>query len=554
MSLKVKYIDVPVGAQEAAQVEGQGQPFADPQSVALGGKDIAYATTEPQGWLLDGNREMIPDEPNGFWWSEEASGEQGVFDKPPSLTFLFPSAYTATGLSFTFWPATNEWCSEIRITWYNGTSVLSQVVAKPDAPQWNIQHTVESFDKVQIELLRTNIPRHFAKVQKVEIGQVCWFDQDEIVSVSVVNEIDPLLSELTVDTMRIDIHDRRERALVPQKNQQMELYRNDKLYAVQYIASSSRQAKRYYSFSCQSAIGRLEDEYMGGIFNAEPVRQVLDDILDGFSYELHESFQSRTVTGYLPICTRREALQQLAFALGAVVSTQGSSTIRIIPIPVEVSASFTKSDIFCGSKVKTDPRIAKVEVVAHKFTPSAEAETLLDAETISGSDVLVTFADPHHSYAISGGTITGSGANWVTITADGEVTLTGKKYLHSTTRHTQRNPEATASERNNVYSVDEATLVHRGNVADVLKRLYAVSQFRQTLTQEAVITSQRAGQVVTSQNPWVEMLKGYITAMESSLTPTGHTASVTILGAKVLFDGFRYSGELYSGDMEAAPL
>ena len=550
MSLKVKYIDVPQGAQEAAQVEGQGQPFSATSSVASGAQDQAYATLEPGGWPLDGSRVIIPDQPQGFWWSAQPSGEDGSFDSPPTLTFSFPSAYTATGLSFTFWPSTEEWCSRIRVTWYNGNTILFQTNAEPDAPHWTLQKTVESFDRIHIEFLQTNIPGHFAKIQKIEIGQTYWFGQDEITAVHIVNEVDPSLSELTIDTMQIDVHDRNGRALAPQENQRMELYRNDKLFAVQYITESSRQARQFYTFACQSAIGLLEDDFLGGIYNAVPVETVLDDILDGFDYELHKNFSTKTVTGYLPICSRRQALQQLVFSIGAIVTTQGGSSIRIIPLPSVNSTPFLKSEIFQGGKVETSPRVAKVEVVAHKYTQSAETETLLDAETISGENVLVTFADPHHSYSIAGGTITGAGANWVTITANGEVTLTGKKYLHSTTRHTRRNSAATASERNNVFAAEEATLVHSGNVSDILKRLYEVSQFRQNLTQEVVVTDQRAGQKVVSENPWGELLQGYITSMESDLTPTGHTASVTILGVEVKFDSFMYSGELYSGDEE----
>ena len=90
MSLKVKYVDVPQGAQEAAQVEGQGQPFSIPAMVATGAQDVAYATLEPKGWLLDGSRRLLPSAPEGFWWSEKCSNDTGAFEEPPVITFSFP--------------------------------------------------------------------------------------------------------------------------------------------------------------------------------------------------------------------------------------------------------------------------------------------------------------------------------------------------------------------------------------------------------------------------------------------------------------------------------
>lgn len=551
MSMRVKYIDVPEGAQEAAQAEGLGQPFSKPSSMIIGGGDVAYATLEPGGWPLNGSRSILPDQPEAFWWSELASNEQCVFMTPPMVVITLPFVITATGVSFVFWPSTAEWCSEIRVTWYNGNTTLHQVVVQPDAANWTLQKTVESFDKICIEVLRTNLPERFAKIQKIDIGQTHWFDEEEISSVHVVNEADPSMSELTVDTMCIKIRDKISRSLTPQKNQKIELYQNEKLCATQYIASSSREEQRDYTFTCQSTIGLLEDEILGGMFNNTPIEEVVQQILEDFVFELDTKYEGQKVTGYLPICTRREALQQLVFSIGAIVTTQCDGIIRIVPLNSGNMGYFTNSNIFNGGKVETDPRVASVEVVAHRYVTSAEDETLLDAETVSGQHVLVTFDSPHHSYSITGGEVTGSGANWVTITAEGKVTLTGKKYLHSTTRHTQRNAAATVFERNNIFAVENATLVHQGNVNNVLKRLYDISQLRQHLKQTVVVTEQRAGQKVVSPNPWGGHLQGYIQSMESNFTAHGHTATVTILGAEVKFDGFKYSGEFYSGDMEA---
>lgn len=549
MSLKVKYLDVPNGAQETAQVEGQGQSFSVAAKLSTGTESRAYATLEPVGWPLDGGRDILPDNPEDLWWSAESSDNDGYFANPPVITILLPEVHTATGLTFTFSPATEEWCSEIRVSWYNDTVLLMEASAFPDAPLWILQKAAEGFNKIRIELIRTNNPNSFAKLQLVEIGQTVWVAQGELTGVHLVNEVDPTLSELTVDTMTVRIRDKQNRQLLPQKNQRVELYRNEKMIAQQYITESSREEQSSYTFNCQSVIGLLENEYLGGIYTAKPAEELFADILDGFSYVLSASFTGSKVTGYLPICTRREALQQLVFALGAVVTTHGDGVIHIDPIPQTVSGRFSTQELFLGAKTETAPRVAKVEVVAHSYSPSSEVDTLLDAELISGEDVMITFTEPHHSYTITGGTITGSGANWVTVTANAEVTLTGKKYIHSTTHHTRRNPAATVSERNNTHIVESATLIHRGNVAPVLERLYGIAQLRQTLSQKAVITSQTAGHYVTSEGEGGMQIRGFITSMESDLTPYGHTASITILGMEVPAQIAQfYSGELFAGE------
>ena len=104
---------------------------------------------------------------------------------------------------------------------------------------------------------------------------------------------------------------------------------------------------------------------------------------------------------------------------------------------------------------------------------------------------MYTWDAPHYGYAITGGTLVDSGANWVTITAEGEVTLTGKKYIHTTRTLAKANPQALAAERGNVVRVEQATLLTVENAAAALERLYAFYLLRQTLTEEIVVNGQQ---------------------------------------------------------------
>lgn len=571
MSLQVKYIDAPPGAQQDMTVSTEhANTMAVPEQLAGGAADTPWATLEAFGWPLDGSRDLIPEDPAvGFWSAEvtdESAGVLGVnrlgrfllgkkeptaqFATPPIITLRFSETFTATGITFLFSGSADEWCSQMRIQWYNGQTLLAERTVYPDAARWVLPQMVEGFDQIKIELIKTNKPGHFAKVQMIEIGQTIVFDREELTQVHLVNEIDPTLSKLTVDTMTVRIQDKHGRTLYPQENQKMELSRNGKLLATQYIADSTRQSRGGYSFSCQSAIGLLEDTFLGGLYNDAPVGDVVADILDGRQYDLGVFSESR-ISGYLPVCTRREALQQVAFAIGAVITTQGTDTVRFCALPETASGVVTKGKIFVGGSVETIPRFYKIAADAHSYTPTDAVVTLIENEALLGDDILLTFDEPHHSYAITGGTINRSGANWVRIRASGLVTLTGKKYLHSAVRHTRRNTLATVAERNNVQTIDSATLVHSGNVQDVLTRLFRFAQLRQTISQEAVIESQHAGQMVSMEDAWGAVVQGYISVMESDLTQGGHTAAVTVIGQHRQPNAvYRYSGEIHAGDTE----
>ncbi len=539
MSLTLRYIDVPEGAQQAAQVSGQyGQSFSKPEGLTSGAADTPWATLEVGGWVLDGTRAVLADAPADVgWWSESVSDENGIFQQPPQIDITFPQPYTATGLTFTFWPSSGQWCGKIQVCWYNGQTLLAQVQAEPSNAQWTLTRTVESFDRISITLLSTNLPEQFAKLQKIQIGHVIVFGSGELLKATVLKETDPSMCELPVDTMKIQVRDRNHYDLAPQKNQRMELSRDGVLIASQYLTEVSRQSKNLYEFSCQSAVGLLEDRHLGGMYQNYPLEEMLGDILGTFPFSVDAAFAGEKISGYLPISTRRKALQQVAFVIGGMVTSMGDGTLRLAPLGETVTGRFDESEIFPGARISVDSRVAKVEVYAHSYVPSEERQTLLQEEEVQGSGVLFTFQEPHYDYQITGGTIVSSGVNWVVISSQGNVTLTGKTYVHTETVYEKRNPMATAAEMGNVATVREVTLIHTGNAGQVLQRLYEAQQLRNTLTQDVVVLGHMVGQKVSSTNPWGTVTQGYIASMESTLTQSGHTASVTIQGVEKEVDG-----------------
>lgn len=552
MSLEINYIDAPEGAQEKMIAESiGGNAFSSDALIASGGENKAYATLEPGLWRLDGTRKLLPDAPHPGWWSVARSDENGQLESPPVITITFPVPYSSTGFTFTFSPATEQWCSEIHVSWYNGQTLIVNQDYFPDSANWTLLETVESFDKIVITLKKTNHPGQFAKIQRIEVGRTVLLGANEITSVRLVNEIDPSICELTVDTMSVNIYDPQNRSFLPQENQRVELYKDGKLRATQYIKSSTRKAESNYTIEAQSAIGLLADEFLGGMYYQRPLSEMVADILSNWEFEIAPEFATSTVTGYLPVCSQREALQRVAFSVGALVSTQDSTKIRLLPIPSAVTQRFRESEILLGGNVRTAPRYARVEVIAHTYTQQDVTETLMNEEEVNGENVLFTFSAPHYDYVIEGGEITGSDVNWVKITASGTVKLTAKTYLHTTRTFTKLNPEATAKERGNYASVSECTLIHNGNALEAAERLYSAKQRRQTATQKVVISGQEAGDIASSLTPWGTITRGFISSMDSTLTQNGHTASIQIQGIEVTLESvWPYSGEIYSGGME----
>lgn len=551
MSLSVEYYDVSGLTGEQISVEGTGtQSFSDPAYVVTGARGIAYAVAERGGWPLDGSRILMPEQPPGYVWSQQRSDAAGQLPQPVVLTFQLSEPVSTTGLTFTFWPAGGQWCSRVRVSWYNATVLLRQSLVYPDSARWVLQQTVEGFDKLRIELLDTNQPEQFAKLEKLELGQVWLFDEADLISAELVNEIDPMLSELTVDTMQVKVHVPDGVTLLPQENQRLVLYREDDPLATHYITGSSRESRNVYTLQAHSPIGLLEDQFLGGMYLGMRIDDLLKLILGTQPFVLEKGLLQTYLYGYLPVCTRREALQQVALAAGAVVTTMGDGVCRIRPVAQAVEGVFPAGDIFLGATVTTRPRYSRVEVAAHSYTRGEQLHVLLDQEPVYGTQMF-TFDAPYHDYFLTGGQIVESDVNYICIEAQGLVTLQGREYLHTVQMYGKSDPRAVDMERENVLKVTDATLVTGRNAQAVLQQLYATAQLRQTMEMEAVIRGQKAGQKITAVTPWDSQTQGYITAMESRLTPKGQVASIKLVGMERPAQiACRYSGQIQSGDQE----
>lgn len=559
---------------DSAPSSEQAQPFCDLERDLLAEEVPAltkYGTLERRQFLMDGSFALFPDDPApAYWglWSRAQSGADGRFAEPPVLEVGFGQEHSSAGLTLHFYAPTGDWASEVLIQWYDGNgALLGTGRFYPDAVDYYCAKKVEGYRRVKITFLATSRPGRYLKLTGLDYGVSMTFAGDEVVTAHVLESIDPLASELTINTLDLTLFNAGGAFSILNPDGVFDVLQHKQKFTVYedvrqdggetvthnmgtfYLSEWENSSDTLASFTATDAVGLLDSApYEGGLYDGTPAAELAADILAGYDYDLEAALQQEPVRGYLAAGTRREALQQLAFALGAVVDCSRSDKIRIYRAPTRPSSLITYRRKWLGSKVTLRPLITGVEITAHQYVREAETSELY-RDTLAAGEHTISFSDPCQATGCTGGVLVSSGTNSAVVQVDqeGEVTVTGYKYQDQQTIVTRRATDLPANAQDNVLQVADATLVHPGNAPALAGHIldYYAGRYEQNFTMLA--GAEVLADMVVVESFGGEKVRGSIEQMEFDLTG-GFVAETLVVGKRLGESAAAYAGEIFTGE------
>lgn len=534
-----------------------------------------YGTLESEQWLMDGSFSFFPEVPEQyFWglWSTTQSDKNGVFADPPVLDITFTQDHSSSGLTLHFYIPTDDWASSIKIQWFSQDGgLISTALFYPDAVDYYCAKKVENYRRIRIHFLETNHPGRYLKLAGIDYGVYLHFSGHEIVEAHVLEECDPLSSEISINTLNVSLYNKEGRFSILNPEGYFDVLQHKQKFTVWedvkqdarstgsvsycmgtfYLSDWSNSGDTLADFSAVDAIGLLDGApFDGGIYNTTAA-ELAEAILTGYSYTLDGSLAAERVQGYIAAGTRREALQQLAFAIGAVVDCSRGELIRIAPAPSKASGMITYDrKLQDGSKVTLNPLITAVAVTAHRYLPGETTEELY-RDTLDPGIYRVTFNAPAvvDSLTVTGAELTESGVNLCTLTVAkaGEVCVTGRKYTDSTVvlRRTAANLPPNAQD--NELTVTDATLVGPGRAEAVAVRVLEHYAQRYEQNFSMVAGDEKLADRLIIQSFGGEMVRGVLTKLEFDLTG-GFLADAKVIGRRLTSNAAAYAGEIHAGE------
>lgn len=544
------------------------QPFTD--TGQLKRDDLAvpdYATLEDGFFLLDGSKALFPDSPAGMdfgYWSRSMSDENGAFADPPTLEISFTEQHTSAGVTLHFLP---DFPALVNIQWLTLGGVL--IISKdfhPNALDYFCDCPVEDFGRIVIAFTHTAKPYRYIKLRAIDYGTFLSFTGTSVVDAKITEEVDLISNTLSINMANFTLHSPTDdfNLMNPkgvfklfQQGQQVHVRQRPDTGPIEMgtfrLATWQSADSSTGQFTANDSVGELDktDFKAGQIYSSVPTGDIIDAIMASAGwtdYEVEEAIRSTPLSGWLPISSHRTALQQVAFAAGAIVDDSRGSTIRIYSQPPTYSHLIPRSRKFSGGSVKLLSYISDVSLTTHNYRLKTEAEQIFEGTLATGTHE-IQFDAACAELAITGGTIVEQHPNYaiVSVDADGDVVLTGRKYEDHPVIYLQAAEKLPAGAARNAIKFESATLISASNAPAIAQRLYDYYQLRYQTTASIILEQERAGEKVALQHTdGTGYTMDTIEKMSIDLVG-GFVADATLVGNGVDIVLARYSGEFYAG-------
>lgn len=480
--IRVDYGGVAVGAKESFVPDTADKAFDNLSDLQKEGtvRPNYGNPCELYSVILDGSAVPVPDNSASGdlgWWSDQISGADGKFADPIVLTLTSDEYFTSSGITLTFDTYNGIFANEVVIGWYrDGVLIGEEKAYTPDSAFYFCKNKAENYNKIIITFYSINMPYNRLKLRSIEYGMQISFYGDELRKCKIIQEIDPISTQIAINTCDLTLDSKRNIEYSFEERQPVSVYFNDILRATTFVKTAKRKSKNVWDITTEDYIGLMENVvFYGDIYKGKSSDELFDEIfaVSKVPYEITGDVPDLMLYGYIPYTNCREALMQVAFAVGAIIDTSNSDKVRIYMPPNEDPTKVTLDRIMQGQNFDDESVVTAVEVVSHEYVEVEELVTAYDAtQSGIGTDIFVKFSQPLDNLIIVNGTKKAESTNYAIIDARAGCKLYGNKYEDRQVVHRMTKEFTNAAVAENIVRVENATLVSASNVQSILGNIF----------------------------------------------------------------------------------
>lgn len=304
------------------------------------------------------------------------------------------------------------------------------------------------------------------------------------------------------------------------------VYRDDELQGRFFVEYVEQISKNQYKFTCGSTVRMLTTvKHYGGVYENKNIVELISEIMatagiEPNDYSVSDELSDVVVSGWLPIGSCRDSLQECCFATGCSIFKDADGKLTFAFNNNIDATVIEKSQIYAtGGKVKHLTPATSVTVLEHAFyITSLDEEKELYADDITVENKPVPFGQPMHSLTTTGTlTIVESGANYAIVSGAG--TLIGKAYTHTTKEVTVQTGVSSSPKEIRISKPTLVTALNSYYVALRVANYYASpDEVACGIVQEK--QPNYTGQLIRFEDPFGRERQGYIKTMKVNMSET----------------------------------
>lgn len=400
----VQFVDT-TALSDATVTATQTGTYTDKTLLATKAEYPDVARIALNAWVLDG-KNPVAKAPYKFPLILGQSGADCTFSVNPMIDITFGEKHSSNGITLYF----HEDLPKFTVTYKQNGTTISEKAYTANKYEFFCYVGCEGYDEILITFTKTTQPYRAVLVSYILYGSDLIFDAENIMSASLSERVDVTGATIPYNTLSIKINDS-DNQLNPQNDngawkfiqsgQQLDAYETVDDVEVPlgtFYIDSWEYKDASATFSCVSPIGLLDKKVFGGWmstvgYSASTLMEEIFAEGDFADYDIAEDFDTINVVGVIPRMSIRDALQQVAFAVGGVVDDSRGSTIKVYKPDRNMDSTVTRSRKFHGkSSAQLDEYINAVSITATKYIQKPDREEIYKG-TISG-EITIEFTEP----------------------------------------------------------------------------------------------------------------------------------------------------------------
>lgn len=554
--------------EESVLTNTNSLSFADIQKIKNDDNIVSdFLTFELNQGILDGTLQFLPEDLEDADYtvvSSVISDEDCIISdvNKPCITINFPTVTTTNGFTFSFKDAMPE---KIRIRWYDGSNnVISDMNFTADNQEVFIcLNKVKNFRKVEICFVNSNFPFMHLKMENMDFGIRIIQNKESISSASILEELNMISSELSINKLNFTLFNADDKFnLLNPLGYYQYLETGAKVIAYEYMNDALQNMGTFFldkfesqnsneiSFDCIDSIGKIAKTNFkkGKIYTGETVESVINEIMlsaDFNDFTVMDELKPIQVYGYIPVCSHREALQQLCFSIRAVADCSRSKNINIYRINSTPESRISGNRIFLdGSTIKMKENISDISITTHRYTKETELRNVFEGNLDAGIQE-IEFSNPTTDLVVNGAAIIDSGLNFVKLHVPNyqNVVISGKIYNDSKIVYNKSYDGL----KNNTLKIADATLVTEENINLVLNNVFNYYGLRKEAEQEFILETEKVGKWYNIASQLGYIVSGGVESQRIDLV-NGFLSEMKIVGYNAYNSEFFFTGtEIYTG-------